>query len=102
MTLTHQGDLVGVAAEGCYVLFDPVQRGHEVEQSVVSRRIAVLRTQETFQQTVITASSPMSCLAKLVPACSYDEMLILNTSPASKYARKNMYTRRRIKTRISV
>jgi len=74
VTFTHQGDLVGVAAEGCYVLLDPVQRRHEVEQSVVSRRIAVLRTQETFQQTVIIASSQMSFLAKLIHACFYDEM----------------------------
>lgn len=54
MTLTHQGDLLRVTAEGCYVLLDPVQRCNEVEQCVVSGSIAVLRTQETFKQTIAT------------------------------------------------
>ena len=51
MTLTHQRDPVRVTAERGYVLLDPVQGGDKVEQSVVARRVAVLRAQETFEHT---------------------------------------------------
>jgi len=51
VTLTHQGDLVGVTAEHPDVLLDPVQRSDDVQESVVARSVAVLRAQKTFHNT---------------------------------------------------
>ena len=47
VAVTHDGDVVGVAAERVDVLADVVQRGDEVEQRVVAGRRVIRQAQET-------------------------------------------------------
>jgi len=67
VTLTHQGHLLGVTAEGCYVLLDPVQSGDEVEQGVVSRSIAVFSAQKTFRQQSTNQIRSSICKVQYTP-----------------------------------
>jgi len=53
VTLSQQRHGVSVTGECADVLFDPVQRGHYVEQRVVAGSIAVAGAQETYASTYV-------------------------------------------------
>lgn len=52
MAVTHERDGGRVAAEWFDVLFDPVQRGYEIQQGVVSRSVAVAGAEETWKRMI--------------------------------------------------